>query len=336
MSGLKTAKSNLLKMSQDYLVHKKKHLDSLVGDSAILKAHDLNFDITYGEPGPLLEKWFSYHGSHLVACLSEIKPNSINPFVSWAKKDYLKQDFNTEILKDLQVLINQLSRYYDEAYNIAKNTTFIKTSFEKVVRESGFIKERFVLEKNAPFSIKLHLAAQNIIELTDLLFNLANNHMVGDKTLIPIFQQDNNLGTYNSTAIKIGEFRTHFNQYFYPEFEGYLKYVAVHEIVSVLSDNTLSEVQQIRGVKAQLNNKDTHEILYKNNQSQTEFYLKLLSVISIFVGIGIVTTLGLVAKRLYDTSGRSANFFKPLTQDLSESASKIITDIENTSSLFPT
>lgn len=59
-------------------------------------------------------------------------------------------------------------------------------------------------------------------------------------------------------------------------------------------------------------------LLEKNHQSDTEYQLKMLSVLLIAVGIGIIPTVCLAAKRLYDSGGTSMNFFKPLSQNLYE------------------
>jgi hypothetical protein len=106
-------------------------------------------------------------------------------------------------------------------------------------------------------------------------------------------------------------------------FESYLKGVAVKELKNTLDDNSLSDEQSIKAVESQLKNKTTIEILTKNHQSQSEYILKVLSVVSILIGIGIFPTLGLAFKRLYDTGGTSINFFKPLSEDLYQDAKNI-------------
>ena len=71
------------------------------------------------------------------------------------------------------------------------------------------------------------------------------------------------------------------------------------------------------------------EILTKNRQSQSEHILKVLSVVSILIGVGIFSTLGLVFKRLYDSGGTSINFFKPLSKNLVEDVESITATISN-------
>lgn len=106
-------------------------------------------------------------------------------------------------------------------------------------------------------------------------------------------------------------------------FECYIKGLAVRELKSILNDTTLSPEDSVKAMASQLKNKATLEILGINRQSQTEHILKVLSVALIAVGIGIIPTVILAAKRLYDTGGTSMNFFKPLSKNLCEDAENI-------------
>ena len=111
-----------------------------------------------------------------------------------------------------------------------------------------------------------------------------------------------------------------------PVFEGYIKGVAVRELRVTLKNSDLEAKEAIKCVEEQLKKGITIELLKKNRQSETEKNLKLLSVIFIFAGIGIFTTLGLVFKRLYDSGGTSINFFKPLSQNLCEDIEGLTSD----------
>lgn len=115
----------------------------------------------------------------------------------------------------------------------------------------------------------------------------------------------------------------------YPIFECEIKALVVSELVSILNDSSLSDKEAVNAFEAQLkNHPDTLKILTKSRQSQSEYLLKLLSVFSILIGVGIFTTLGLMCKRLYDSSGTSINFFKPLSQNLTEDIESITASIE--------
>lgn len=108
-----------------------------------------------------------------------------------------------------------------------------------------------------------------------------------------------------------------------PIFDSYLKGITARELKSILDDPDLSDEEAIRAVELRLNDEATREILTKNIQSQSEHYLKVLSVVSILIGVGIFTTLGLVFKRLYDSNGTSINFFKPLSENLYEDMEQV-------------
>ena len=116
-----------------------------------------------------------------------------------------------------------------------------------------------------------------------------------------------------------------------PIFDGYLKGVVVKELQEALTyssafpgieyDGTGDEwVDQFESL---YKGGHTQDILETQRESNCEYYLKLLSVISILVGVGIFTTIGLSIKRLHDTAGKSFNFFKPLSATLNEEISDI-------------
>lgn len=114
----------------------------------------------------------------------------------------------------------------------------------------------------------------------------------------------------------------------YPAFEGYIKGIAVKELKEILDAPHLSDEESLQQVELQLKSKGTTAILMKNRQSQSEQILKVLSVVSILVGIGVFTTLGLAFKRYYDSGGHSFNFFKPLSSDLYEEAENVTTHVK--------
>jgi small GTP-binding protein len=57
-----------------------------------------------------------------------------------------------------------------------------------------------------------------------------------------------------------------------------------------------------------------------NRQSTLEKGLKIAAVISILIGVGIIPTIVLAAKRLYDSGGKSVNFFQPLSVQIRDKA----------------
>lgn len=108
-----------------------------------------------------------------------------------------------------------------------------------------------------------------------------------------------------------------------PVFDSYLKKLVAQELNEILENPALGDNQALELVAVHLNHPTTSALLHKNNQSDSEQKLKLLSVISILIGVGLLTTLALVAKRLYDTGGSSINFFKPLSTNLCEDIEQI-------------
>lgn len=121
----------------------------------------------------------------------------------------------------------------------------------------------------------------------------------------------------NQNDAALGQFLGHFKSD-YRLYQKCVKRALVIEIKNIASrgGSWLSVTDKIKG---HIEKGKSLAILEKNCESEGTYYLKLLSVIGILVGVGIFTTLGLMAKRLYDTQGASANFFKPLSQNLKES-----------------
>lgn len=213
-----------------------------------------------------------------------------------------------------------------------------------------------------------HTAPETVLHNLRVLLNLFNFHMekiippLEQKRIDPSYKE-NDLSTLNNAPLSIQIYKTLENlklrarfaesivnktdpTRFLPHirllpliyetieeassvYEGYLKGVAVSELNAILKNPDLNDKEAIHAVEEQLKNGITLELLSKNRQSKIERDLKLLSIISIFIGIGVFTTLGLVCKRLYDSGGTSINFFKPLSQNLYETIDSIATDIED-------
>ncbi len=327
MVDYQDAKLRLTKVCDDYINHSKQQLDKLVGSSAKVVG-----DVGNKKPG--IKNWFDYHydliGNALYN-LGEGWSTEISYYKDINEYDYAYRkelDDPELVLQRLQALIKNLNKFLSGP----SNNYSVETSFQKILKASGFRKEDYEYNENASISTKLYLSVQHISSLSDLLFKIANNHNDGDGTMIPVFPRDmENARVLSHTANRLKSLRNHVNYYFRPEFDGFLKFIAVKELRGALDKEGLNEKEQIKFFESQLNTSSTKEILYKNRQSQTEYYLKVLSLISIFVGIGIFTTLGLAFKRLYDTRGHSANFFKPLTVDLSECSNSLIKEIKNES-----
>jgi len=93
---------------------------------------------------------------------------------------------------------------------------------------------------------------------------------------------------------------------------GYVKLLAANEVLAAISDDKTFANRQA-GILNLLRDGTFVEMMKTNPDSNTKRALKILSLIAIIFGVGIITTAALAGKRLYDTNGRSANFFKPLS-----------------------
>lgn len=101
-----------------------------------------------------------------------------------------------------------------------------------------------------------------------------------------------------------------------PTLERFIKGAVVQDLQAILDDAELSDEKALELVGAHINDPMVRSILEKNLQSKAEHILKVLSVILIAVGIGIIPTVILASKRLYDSGGKSINFFKPLAKQV--------------------
>lgn len=143
------------------------------------------------------------------------------------------------------------------------------------------------------------------------------------KSLIDVIYQLPELKKFGHIA----EIKWEFDE-IYTIFEKYLKGVVVAELKATLNSDPDTE-NAVKAVERQLHDPIIAKILTKNHQSENEYYLKLLSVISIIFGVGIITTLGLTIKRYCDSGGSSINFFKPLSQNLVDRIDDIASNSEN-------
>lgn len=160
---------------------------------------------------------------------------------------------------------------------------------------------------DAPFSLKINQTLKHLCALVALVETLPN------------YQSNSALFCISA---RLGRSM--------PVFDSYLKKLAAQELNAILENASLDDNEAVEQVEFQLKNHSTLALLNKNNQSASEQNLKLLSVITVLIGVGIFTTLALVAKRLYDTGGTSINFFKPLSTNLCEDLEHITQNIKPT------
>lgn len=244
-----------------------------------------------GTPKPGLVNWLAFHFDQLGIFISRIERQN----GGGTNANIILNVVHDEKIDDPQNVLKRLEAALHAL------TPYAPTNSKWALQEKNY-----TYDESAPISTKLHLSFKHLSAL-----------------IVQLAAKD------NLDALSFRVLRDHLQQNLSNDFQGYVKSIAVRELLQVLNTPAITDKQRLENFKMQLNAGKTKEILYTNRQSQTEHYLKVLSVISIFIGIGIITTLGLSAKRLYDTGGRSANFFQPLTRDLADNMKTIIDNIDD-------
>lgn len=212
--------------------------------------------------------------------------------------DLPDQSIPTNVLRNLTSLITIFNVVMtNEKFN---NRFYFDSQFEAYKTNHPY-HTSYLINDNDSISIKIYKTIQNLKFLIQFVEQL------------PDFQGRTKYINSHLTAIE-------------PVIEDYLKGIIAKELLASLN-SSLTDKQSISEVESQLNNNFTMEILSKNHQSKSEHNLKLLSVISILIGVGIFTTLGLVFKRLYDSGGTSINFFKPLSQNFQEEITDVTSNV---------
>lgn len=116
-----------------------------------------------------------------------------------------------------------------------------------------------------------------------------------------------------------------------PTLERFIKGVVVQDLQAILDDTSLTDEAALTSVALHLNDPMVRSILEKDLQSKAEHIFKVLSVILIAVGIGIIPTVILASKRLYDSGGKSINFFKPLSKQIAGDMDTVLVNTASSS-----
>ncbi len=320
------ARAQLKKVCAGYLSHKKNQLDSLMGSSRSIPEFTFFYQALAGRGKPQrgFNDWVRCKYFHilaeifwearpLVASLSDGKKKYMYTISGYRqvwleigeayypygylksfqeKHDALDQHDPQLVLHNLKALIGLLNAIMvdcDKGYSQLKEQSYIYKAND------------YTYPADAPLSLQIEKTLKEFMALTRFIAN------------IPVYQDDLSF-SYLSICLEKA----------YPIFETYLKYIAVQELETILNDSSLNDEEALSRVKTQIGSGFTLELLERNRQSASEQRLKLLSVISICLGIGIFTTLGLVMKRLYDSGGSSINFFKPLSKNVCEDVEEIL------------
>lgn len=99
----------------------------------------------------------------------------------------------------------------------------------------------------------------------------------------------------------------------YSSYLKHCKHLAVSELKQILIDPALDDKQASEACEQHLKTGKTLELLMRNRESNGIALLKFLAALT------ILPAIGLMMKRLIDSNYSSVNFFKPLSQNLTDS-----------------
>ena len=317
-----TARESLNQAFKRYIAHKKNQLSTLAAESPMIPT-SMFYERALGteEPSPGFTSWVSCKYAYLFDEIAEL--NRVEDF----------RDTGTA--------------YYEENYLPSRG----KTNFYCELRFRGEVAPRL----NSPRLLdRLNLLVGLVLFIMidenkeqdfELRWNEYNNKNGGNyvcldndpvsvnihKELMKLQSLISFIDTLPEYRFKNGYLLKYLNDSL-PTFESYRKYLAVQELKEILDDVSLNDEDAVKKVALQLKNPITVELLEKNQQSDTEYMLKVLSLVLVAVLIGVIPTICLASKRLYDTGGSSINFFKPLSKNLCEDVENITADISPSSS----
>ena len=307
------ARETLLKACEGYIQHNQNELDALSVKS-LERAFAGFFREALGKEAPQsgFNDWFNCQYYTILKTLIHHGDKDLAHYLSMQSAS----PYHFEPINPSSLGLNQFSQLEPELvlhhlttlgnvlnYEMGKRFP----DLEQLKSAAGYKENNLVAFNDAPLSVQMYKTLENLKLRAHFGVTLKTN-------------QSTHLIDLSKTVEEA-----------YPVLEGYLKGIAVNELHDTLEYSGLNDREAIKEVREQLENGVTVALLSKNRQSQTEQDLKLLSVIAIFIGIGIFTTLGLVCKRLYDSGGTSINFFKPLSQNLYETFEEITAELDEDS-----
>lgn len=304
----KQARSMLRQACTRYINHKEGQLNKLIGES-LYQPECVSFEEILGEdaPEPGFNDWVlcNYYfflknifrmsstmdySTYLIGQLfidtEDGTRQPLKPMKLYGRfQENLEHNDPDLVLYNLEVLVKILHLFMSKNHR----------DWAEIKKNKNFQESDYAYSDDAPCSLKISQTLKHFHVLLTLIETLPN------------YQSNLDLFVINA---RLGRA--------IPVFDSYLKKLAAQELKDILDDTSLEDNEAIEQVEFQLKNHSTLALLNKNNQSASEQNLKLLSVIAVLIGVGIFTTLALVAKRLYDSGGTSINFFKPLSTNLCE------------------
>ena len=325
-NSYKEARNRLMKACEGYIQHNQRELDGLKAKSRYRPSYVFFEEVFYygKEDARGFNEWVCCHYYWLIICISRAINDTHGVYsyhrsyhefeeIKWWSRGYerapylepaeevINHHIASIVLRNLTAVLNYLN------FEVEKRLDFEQIRIEMQYRENDLASFR-----DSAQSIQIYKTLENL------------------KSRACFAESNVELITHNQHAARYFLHLRETIEEAVPVFNCYLKGVAVQELRAFLANQELDDKEAVKAVEAQLKEGVTIELLTKNRQSQSEQDLKLLSVITICIGIGVFTTLGLVFKRLYDSGGTSINFFKPLSQNLYETMEEITSNLEET------
>ncbi len=314
------ARKMLLKACDGYIQHNQRQIDGLKAKSPYSWPAAYTFFETVldkYEPDPGFKDWICCQYYHLLTHILSSFDETNNPY------DYYR---HTYPFAEMKWWNEPQTRYQEKGVDHTAPETVLY-NLNALFNVLNFYMER-KFPQLAQKKIELNYQENDPTTFSDAPLSIQIYKMLENLKLRARFAES--IMEKSKLALDISDFSRNLED-IAPVFEGYIKGIAVRELKATLDNQNLGDEEAVKSVEEQLKNGVTLELLKKNRQSQQEKDLKFLSIISIFIGIGVFTTLGLVCKRFYDSGGTSINFFKPLSQNLYETIESITTGFEDES-----
>ncbi|MDR3501438.1 MAG: hypothetical protein P4L79_02545 [Legionella sp.] len=304
----KQARNMLRQACARYVSHKKEQLNALVAVSTISPKFTF-FEEAIGKyaPTPGFNDWIQCNYYSILKYVFRL--SDTHSFTEYLHNELYIKPKEEEAQRFPQLKLSQSGvKVFDQhdpaivLYNLRLLTQLVDfimndndSNWATLKTDGNYQGSDYAYSDDAPLSLKIDKTIQQLREQVSLISSL------------PKYKSEFYIECID---YRLNELTSGLNSY--------LKEIAVQELSDILNNDSLSDEEAVNSVEFQLKNHSTLVLLNKNNQSTSEQNLKLLSVIAVLIGVGIFTTLALVAKRLYDTGGSSINFFKPLATNLCE------------------
>lgn len=306
-----------------YIAHNQEQLDQLLGKPNHPHSR-VFFDAVFGigkNPKPGFHDWFKCELFAMVdywVCLSGGNEEA----GLYGLRDQLQDEVHVD---GVVGYIMGLNRRLSQLLNYPKSES--AALYQQVKHAQLYHENLYDHPYGAPASTRLYLELQQLDSLSRLVQAVASHHLSDpEHRLIRLIEPQEGIDDihYAKNAVCNANAFCQRLEASKSIFDGYLKGLVVKELRERLPSDNDEWVEDFNSLYTRFH---TQDILKTNRESKCEYLLKLLSVISILVGVGIFTTIALSSKRFHDTNGKSINFFKPLSATLNEGIGGITAQI---------